>query len=128
MLNFSFDSPVALAPSSRETNLLLVGEQLFHGRTELQLAAFSGDCVISSAFAAELIALLPTETNAMVMSTLGISWNTWMKIRSGRAIRVSTGQRLIDRVSRYHQTVCHALEAPSLPDVAVGWRDRARSW
>lgn len=57
-------------------------------------------CVIPRSVAEQLRQLLPAQTDAMVMSQLGISWTTWMKIRSGQAIRVSTARRMLERIAR----------------------------
>lgn len=70
-------------------------------------------CVISPVIAAELNKLLPAQTDEMVMGKLGISWPTWMKIRNGRAIRLSTARRLLERVERTHQ-LCPELLAAGL--------------
>lgn len=40
---------------------------------------------------------LPAQTSECVMATLGISMNTWVKVRDGQPIRASVAQRLVQR-------------------------------
>lgn len=43
-------------------------------------------------------AMLNTQTKECVMSTLGITWDTWIKIKRGGGIRPTTAQRLLKRL------------------------------
>lgn len=42
---------------------------------------------------------LMVESQARIMGTCGISWNTWKKVRSGEPIRLSVALRLLSRVT-----------------------------
>ncbi|MBA2935530.1 hypothetical protein HZF05_15695 [Sphingomonas sp. CGMCC 1.13654] len=41
--------------------------------------------------------MLPRQSKDCVMEVLGVSSNTWTKIKRGEAIRRSTGERLLQR-------------------------------
>lgn len=41
---------------------------------------------------------LRAQTDECLQECFGISWNTWVKVRSGQPIRYSTAQRLIGRL------------------------------
>lgn len=43
---------------------------------------------------------LPAQTDDAVQASFGISWTTWMKLRDGRPVLVSTCDRLLRRLAR----------------------------
>jgi len=53
-------------------------------------------CVVNPVFVDGLSQLVGSQM--VVMRRLGISWNTWTKIRSGRPVTLSVGQRLRSRI------------------------------
>lgn len=55
-------------------------------------------CRLNECFVARLYALVPTGSRAEVENVLRISWNTWIKIRTGGPIRYSLALRLVTRV------------------------------
>lgn len=44
---------------------------------------------------------LPKQTPDCIMETLGISANTWTKLKKGQPVRTSVAERLVERVARY---------------------------
>lgn len=53
--------------------------------------------IVAADLARAMRAHLPSQTDAAVFAVLGISKNTWVKVREGRAIRYSTALRLVGR-------------------------------
>lgn len=53
-------------------------------------------CVVNPVFVDGLSQLVGSQM--VVMRRLGISWNTWTKIRSGRPVTLSVGERLRSRI------------------------------
>jgi DNA-binding FadR family transcriptional regulator len=54
--------------------------------------------VVDEAIVAALAARLPAQSKEMVQEHLGISANTWLKIRKGQPIRRSTAETLVRRI------------------------------
>lgn len=54
--------------------------------------------VVDEKLVATLAACLPAQSKEMVQAHLGISTNTWMKIKKGQPIRRSTAEMLVQRV------------------------------
>lgn len=76
--------------------------------------------VIPSEIAEQLRHLLPAQTDAMVMNRLGISFTTWMKIKTGQGIRLSTARRMLERVSRAHNIFPDAMTLHDLQSSDFG--------
>jgi hypothetical protein len=57
-------------------------------------------------FVAELDNQWQTRSGNQVMTTLGISENTWRKLRTGQPIRASVAKRLLERFSALAEQ-CH---------------------
>lgn len=73
-------------------------------------------CVVNPELVGNLAQLVGSQ--AEVMGRLGISWNTWVKIRTGRPILMSVGRRLrsrilnnADAVSRFRREFPSSCEA-----------------
>jgi enoyl reductase-like protein len=56
--------------------------------------------VVDRRLVAAMQALLPVQTKECIMDTLGISANTWVKVKRGEAVRRSTVEYLIRRVEQ----------------------------
>jgi hypothetical protein len=54
--------------------------------------------VVDEAIVATLAARLPAQSKEMVQEHLGISANTWLKIKKGQPIRRSTAEMLVQRI------------------------------
>lgn len=54
--------------------------------------------VVDETLVATLAARLPAQSKEMVQEHLGISANTWLKIKKGQPIRRSTAEMLVRRV------------------------------
>ena len=53
-------------------------------------------CVVNSELVEEIAPLVGSQ--AEIMTRVGISWNSWVKISGGLPVRVSVGERLRSRV------------------------------
>ena len=54
--------------------------------------------VIAPNAVADLRGRLRAQTDETIFDTFGISMRTWIKVREGRAVRLSTATRLLNRV------------------------------
>lgn len=55
-------------------------------------------CVIDPEVVSRMRQMIRAQTDSEIMETLGIRWGTWIKVREGRPVRVSTAQRLVGKV------------------------------
>jgi hypothetical protein len=58
--------------------------------------------VVDETIVATLASRLPAQSKEMVQEHLGISANTWLKIKKGQPIRRSTAEMLVQRVLPHH--------------------------
>jgi hypothetical protein len=55
-------------------------------------------CVIAPDDVVALRLLIPAQTTEVTMRAIGVSWETWVKVREGRPVRLSTAARILRRL------------------------------
>jgi DNA-directed RNA polymerase subunit H (RpoH/RPB5) len=72
--------------------------ELDRGTPDMEFNENPARIVIDQALVDELSRVLHSHTKDCVMNTLGISSDTWIKIKRGDPIRRSTAARLLERL------------------------------